>query len=62
MTSRTQTEEYLRKTQLPEATESYTVIPHGTVIDTVRAMLEQYGFIVTNELYINYVCTVDILL
>ena len=51
MTSRTQTEEYLRKTQLPEATESYTVIPHGTVIDTVRAMLEQYGFIVTNELY-----------
>jgi hypothetical protein len=51
MTSKTQTEEYLRKTQLPEATESYTVIPHGTVIDTVRAMLEQYGFIVTNELY-----------
>jgi hypothetical protein len=51
MTSRTQTEEYLRKTQLPEATESYTVIPHGTVIDTVRAMLEQYGFIITNELY-----------
>jgi hypothetical protein len=51
MVSKTQTEEYLRKTQLPAATETYTVISHGEVIDTVRKMLEQYGFIITNELY-----------
>ena len=51
MVSKTQTEDYLRKTQLPDATETYTVISHGEVIDTVREMLKQYGFIITNELY-----------
>ena len=51
MVSKTQTEEYLRKTQLPLATKSYTVISHGDIIDTVREMLKKHGFIVTNELY-----------
>lgn len=51
MKSKTQTEEYLRKTQLPVATKSYTVISHGDIIDTVRKMLKKHGFIITNELY-----------
>ena len=51
MVSKTQTEEYLRKTQLPVATKSYTVISHGEIIDTVREMLTKHGFIITNELY-----------
>lgn len=51
MVSKTQTEEYLRKTQLPVATKSYTVISHGDIIDTVRTMLTKHGFIITNELY-----------
>jgi hypothetical protein len=51
MVSKTQTEEYLRKTQLPLATKSYTVISHGDIIDTVREMLNKHGFIITNELY-----------
>lgn len=51
MVSKTQTEQYLRKTQLPLATKSYTVISHGDIIDTVRKMLTKHGFIITNELY-----------
>jgi hypothetical protein len=51
MVSKTQTEEYLRKTQLPLATKSYTVISHGDIIDAVRDMLAKHGFIITNELY-----------
>ena len=51
MTSKTQTEEYLRKTQLPLATESYTVIPHGLIIDTVRKALNEKGFTIKSELY-----------
>jgi len=51
MVSKTRTEEYLRKTQLPIATKSYTVISHGEIIDAVRDMLTKHGFIITNELY-----------
>jgi hypothetical protein len=51
MVSKTQTEEYLRKTKLPLATKSYTVISHGDIIDAVRDMLAKHGFIITNELY-----------
>lgn len=51
MVSKTQTEQYLRKTQLPVATKSYTVISHGEIIDAVREMLAKHGFIITNELY-----------
>jgi hypothetical protein len=51
MVSKTQTEEYLRKTQLPLATKSYTVISHGDIIDAVREMLAKHGFIITSELY-----------
>ena len=51
MTSKTQTEEYLRNTQLPLATKSYAVISHGEIIDKVREKLQENGFIVTDELY-----------
>lgn len=51
MVSKTQTEEYLRKTQLPVATKSYTVISHGDIIDAVREILAKHGFIITSELY-----------
>jgi hypothetical protein len=48
---KTQTEDYLRKTKLPEETKTYTVISHGIVIDTAREMLEKYGFNVLSESY-----------
>lgn len=48
---RTQTEDYLRKTRLPLATKSYTVISHGSIIDTLRTKLEDNGFNVKVELY-----------
>jgi len=48
---KTQTEDYLRKTKLPEETKSYTVIAHGVVIDTARDMLEKHGFAILSEEY-----------
>jgi len=51
MTSKTQTEQYLRAVALPEQTESYTVISHGDIIDTVRQMLTDNGFTIKEELY-----------
>ena len=51
ITSRTTTEDYLRKTKLPQATKTYTVIPHGVIIDAIRKKLEENGFVVTAELY-----------
>lgn len=51
MISKTQTEQYLRAVVLPEQTESYTVIPHGVIIDTVREMLTDNGFTIKEELY-----------
>ena len=48
---KTQTEDYLRKTKLPEETKTYTVISHGIVIDTAREMLEKYGFNILSESY-----------
>jgi hypothetical protein len=51
MISKTQTEQYLRAVGLPEQTESYTVIPHGVIIDTVRQMLADNGFTIKEELY-----------
>lgn len=51
MNSKTQTEQYLRAVVLPEQTESYTVIPHGVIIDTVREMLTDNGFTIKEELY-----------
>jgi hypothetical protein len=49
--NRTQTEDYLRKTKLPQATKSYTVISHSTIIDTLRTKLDEKGFIIKSELY-----------
>lgn len=51
MTSKTQTEEYLRNTRLPLETKSYTVISHGEIIDQIRLKLNENGFIITDELY-----------
>lgn len=51
MTPKTKTEEYLREVVLPQQTKSYTVIPHGEIIDLVRKVLEENGFIVSLELY-----------
>jgi hypothetical protein len=51
ITSRKTTEDYLRKTQLPQATKTYAVIPHGVVIDAIREKLETNGFVITTELY-----------
>jgi hypothetical protein len=51
MTSKTQTEQYLRNVALPEQTNSYTVISHGVIIDTVRQMLTDNGFTIKEELY-----------
>lgn len=51
MTSKTQTEQYLRNVQLPAQTDSYTVISHGVIIDTVRQMLADNGFTIKEELY-----------
>lgn len=48
---RTQTEDYLRKTRLPMATKSYTVISHGSIIDILRKKLEDNGFSIKTELY-----------
>jgi len=36
---------------LPDATETYTVISHSFVINTIKQMLAAKGFIVTNEFY-----------
>ena len=51
MTSKTQTEEYLRNTRLPLETKSYTVISHGEIIDQIRLKLNENGFIISDELY-----------
>ena len=45
------TQEYLINAPLPEATETYTVIPHGTIIDTTKAALKQKGLEIERELY-----------
>ena len=51
MISKTQTEQYLRAIALPEATKSYTVISHGSIIDSIREELTQNNFIIEEELY-----------
>lgn len=51
MTSKTQTEQYLRSVELPEETKSYTVISHGDIIDKLRDLLEKNNFVVETELF-----------
>ena len=51
MISKTKTEHYLRNIELPEDTETYTVIPHSFIIDTTRKLLEKNGFDIEEELY-----------
>lgn len=45
------TEELIRKVPLPQHGKSYTVIPHGHIIDQTRARLAKAGLHVTRELY-----------
>ncbi|MEY2869771.1 MAG: hypothetical protein RIR01_2273 [Bacteroidota bacterium] len=51
MISKTKTEEYLRAVELPENTKSYTRIPHGAIIDQMRASIEKENLEVEYELY-----------
>jgi len=46
-----ETEHYLRSSALPNHGKSYTVIPHGTVIDEARTQLAAAGFNIKKELY-----------
>ncbi len=48
-------ENFLRSVALPEATDTYTVIAHGTIIDKVREELTKNGFNIDNEIYITSV-------
>ena len=45
------TQEYLVNAALPEATETYTVIPHGSIIDKVRSALAGKNLEIERELY-----------
>jgi hypothetical protein len=44
-------EQYLRGCSLPNHGKSYTVIPHGTVIDEAKVQLSTAGFAIKKELY-----------
>lgn len=45
------TEDYLRNAQLPQATKSYAVVPHGYIIDKVSTELEDAGLEIDKVLY-----------
>lgn len=45
------TQEYLRNALLPAATATYTVIPHGVIIDKTHEILTARGFVVEREIY-----------
>jgi hypothetical protein len=45
------TEQMVRATPLPQHGKSYTVIPHGFVIDQSKKELQQAGFEIKKELY-----------
>lgn len=46
-------EQFLRSVALPKATDTYTVIGHGTIIDKVRNELSKNGFTIDKEKYIS---------
>lgn len=50
------TEQYIRSVQLPNHGKTYSVIPHGHIIDQTKQELSNAGFEVTQELY---KCTLD---
>jgi hypothetical protein len=45
------TEDYLKAVDLPNHGKTYTVIPHGHIIDSTRQELSKAGFTVDRELY-----------
>ena len=45
------TQDYLTNAPLPEATDSYTVIPHGMIIQNTKDILTKKGFEIERELY-----------
>jgi Domain of unknown function (DUF932) len=53
MTNKVETDDrsYLIKAALPEATDSYTVIPHELIINTIESVLEEKEFTITKEVY-----------
>lgn len=51
MKNRISTEVFLRDTELPEATKTYTVIPHGYIIDTIREKIAENNFVIESEVY-----------
>jgi hypothetical protein len=44
-------EDYLKKVDLPNHGKSYTVIPHGHIIDSARQELAAAGFSIDREIY-----------
>jgi hypothetical protein len=50
------TKEYLSNAPLPQQTESYTVIPHGSVMTETEKLLKEKGFSIEREMY---KCTVN---
>ena len=50
------TEQHIRQTSLPNHGKTYTVIPHGNIIDATKKQLASAGFNVKTELY---KCTLD---
>lgn len=46
-----ESEHFLRNCTLPNHGKSYTVIPHGAIIDEARTQLATAGFTITKELY-----------
>lgn len=46
-----QTLEQINNTPLPEYDNSYTVIPHGDIIDQIKTKLANHGMHVANEIY-----------
>src|SRR5437870_1680629 len=45
------TKEHLTSAPLPEQTDTYTVIPHGFVINKTKEVLDRKGFDIVRELY-----------
>jgi hypothetical protein len=43
--------DYIINAALPEATATYTVIPHNTIIEKTRELLTEKGFTIIRELY-----------
>lgn len=50
------TRERLESVALPQQTKTYTVIPHGTVLDLVEKTIEQCGMEITKSVFLSSHC------